>query len=139
MTNEQREKITSLRHQGYGYTAIANAVGLSKGSVKAYCRSHDLAGELAENHVLVRIPVDTCQCCGKPLSQIPGRKSVRFCSACCRTQWWNSNLDKVNRKAYYYFTCPACGKEFSAYGNAHRKYCSHACYIAARFKGVQAG
>ena len=30
MTNEQREKITTLRHQGFGYTAIANSVGLSK-------------------------------------------------------------------------------------------------------------
>lgn len=30
MTNEQREKITALRHQGFGYTAIANSVGLSK-------------------------------------------------------------------------------------------------------------
>ena len=35
MTNEQREKITDLRHQGFGYTAIANSVGLSKDSVKA--------------------------------------------------------------------------------------------------------
>ena len=33
MTNEQREKITALRHQGFGYTAIANSVGLSKDSV----------------------------------------------------------------------------------------------------------
>ena len=46
MTNEQRMKITNLRHQGYGYTAIANAVGLSKDSVKAYCRNHGLAGEV---------------------------------------------------------------------------------------------
>ena len=38
MTNEQRERITALRHQGQGYATIANAVGLSKDSVKAFCR-----------------------------------------------------------------------------------------------------
>ncbi|RXM53885.1 RNA polymerase subunit sigma-70, partial [Clostridium tetani] len=26
-----------------------------------------------------------------------------------------------------------CGKEFSAYGNKNRKYCSHNCYIRDRF------
>lgn len=33
------------------------------------------------------------------------------------------------------FVCPSCGREFTAYGNAGRKYCCHPCYIAARFKG----
>ena len=55
MTNEQRMKITDLRHQGYGYTAIANAVGLSKDSVKAYCRNHGLAGVKAETNTPVEI------------------------------------------------------------------------------------
>ena len=31
--------------------------------------------------------------------------------------------------------CARCGKPFTAYGNAGRKYCSHSCYIADRFKG----
>ena len=56
MTNDQREIITALRHQGFGYTAIANSVGLSKGSVKAFCRSHGLAGEKAESHSLADVP-----------------------------------------------------------------------------------
>lgn len=36
----------------------------------------------------------------------------------------------MKRKAVYTYTCPACGKEFTVYGNSHRKFCSHACYIA---------
>ena len=44
MTNEQKERITAMRHDGYGYTTIAKAVGLTKDNVKAYCRAHDLAG-----------------------------------------------------------------------------------------------
>ncbi len=31
------------------------------------------------------------------------------------------------------FTCACCGRYFTAYGNNHRKYCSHGCYIAGRF------
>ena len=60
-------------------------------------------------------------------------KKRRFCCPECRVQWWNSNQDKVNRKAIYSFICPNCGNEFTSYGNAGRKYCSHECYIADRF------
>ena len=48
-------------------------------------------------------------------------------------------MELVKRKAVYTFTCPACGKEFTVYGNSHRKFCSHACYIAYRFGGVRHG
>ena len=40
------------------------------------------------------------------------------------------------RKAMYEYTCPTCGSTFYAYGNRSRKYCSHECYIAARFGGA---
>jgi len=62
-----------------------------------------------------------------------GRKHKRFCSDLCRNRWWNSHLDLVKRKAHYEYVCPACKTAFSVYGNANRKYCSHACYIRARF------
>lgn len=138
MTNEQRGKITALRHQGFGYTAIANSVGLSKDSVKAYCRSHGLAGEKAESHSLAEVPTQLCLNCGKTLIQFPRRKQKKFCCPECRTAWWNAHPDAVKQKAVYTFICPECGKEFTAYGNAKRKYCSHVCYIAARFKGGDA-
>lgn len=138
MTNEQREKITALRHQSFGYTAIANSVGLSKDSVKAYCRSHGLAGEKAESHSLAEVPTQLCLNCGKTLIQFPRRKQKKFCCPECRTAWWNAHPDAVKQKAVYTFICPECGKKFTAYGNAKRKYCSHDCYIAARFKGGDA-
>lgn len=31
----------------------------------------------------------------------------------------------IDRKAYYGFVCPNCGKEFRTYGNSKRKYCCH--------------
>ena len=66
---------------------------------------------------------------------IEGKKPKRFCSSRCRNKWWNSNLDKVNKKANYEFTCVRCHKTFTAYGNKGRKYCCHECYIADRFGG----
>ena len=51
MTNEQRIRIRELRAQGFGYTSIAKAVGLSKDSVKAFCRNHGLAGIKAEYQI----------------------------------------------------------------------------------------
>jgi len=37
-------------------------------------------------------------------------------------------------------TCARCGKEFTSYGNKNRKYCSHDCYIKARFwEGLEDG
>lgn len=71
-----------------------------------------------------------CEQCGKPIEQNPGRKRKRFCCDACRNKWWNAHLELVKRKAVYTYTCPACGKKFTVYGNSHRKFCSHACYIA---------
>ena len=44
-------------------------------------------------------------------------------------------MTMVKRKAIYEYTCPTCGSAFTAYGNRHRKYCCHECYIADRFGG----
>ena len=135
MTNQQKDQITTLRAQGFGYATIAKAVGLQKGTVVAYCRKAGMAGTKAADNSRIDLNADFCLCCGALLTQTPGRKRIKFCSDKCRIAWWNSHPEKVNRKAVYSFTCAHCGKAFTAYGNAGRKYCSHACYIADRFKG----
>lgn len=135
MTTEQKERITCMRNEGYGYTAIAKAVGLGKDNVKAFCRVHHLGGVKAQSNARVTPDQDFCLTCGKTLIQTPGRKKVKFCSPVCRQEWWKAHPERVNRKAVYSFTCPCCGSSFTAYGNAGRKYCSHDCYIIDRFKG----
>lgn len=130
MTDKQKQQIIALRRDGAGYGSIANQLGLSINTVKSFCRRHSLTAP----------PTDSlCEQCGRPIAQNPGRKRKRFCCDACRNKWWNSHLDLVKRKTVYTFTCPTCGKEFTVYGNSHRKFCSHACYIAYRFGGVRHG
>ena len=135
MTNEQKHQIIELRQAGYGYATIATSLGLTKNQVSAYCRRSNLTGTKSAAHIEARPVTNCCRNCGKPLKQTPGKKPIKFCSDTCRTNWWNSHLDKVNRKAFYSFTCAHCGRAFTAYGNNHRKYCCHDCYIADRFEG----
>lgn len=135
MTTEQKSQISALRTQGYGYATIAKAVGLKKDTVVAFCRKQGLTGTKASSNKRININVDICRNCGKPLEQTPGRKKRVFCSDECRVAWWNAHPEMVNRHAIYERVCAGCGQPFTAYGNAGRKYCCHACYIADRYKG----
>jgi len=130
MTEEQKKQIKDLRRKGEGYKKIAQIIGLSENTVKSFCRR----SAIARQEMTVPIKHDpTCECCGKKMEQIPGRKKRRFCSDACRQKWWNSHLHLVQRKAVYRLKCHHCGRTFEIYGNSRRKYCSHACYIAERF------
>ncbi len=135
MTNEQRMRITNLRNQGYGYTAIAKKVALSKDSVRAFCKVYGLAGVRASIVNPQAVSTNNCLNCGALLNKSPTGRKKKFCCAACRQSWWNAHQNLVKRKAIYPYVCPACGRSFTAYGNSHRKYCSHACYISFRFKG----
>ena len=135
MTNEQKSKVTDLRKQGYGYASIGSTLGLSKDSVKSFCRRSGLTGLGNANDTKPAVSANACLNCGAPLIQITGRKKKKFCRPECRQAWWNTHPDQVRRKANYTCTCAGCRKSYTAYGNNHRKYCSHSCYIIARFKG----
>lgn len=136
MNAQQKAEIVSLRSQGLGYSKIEQAFGLSKNTVKSYCKRNNLSAAALE--IAADMPILTpsfCLECGKAITQVSGRKKKKFCSDECRHKWWNAHPEKITRKALYFYTCAGCGKPFTAYGNSHRKYCCHACYIANRFKG----
>ena len=133
MTDQQSTQITNMRESGLGYSTIANQIGLPKECVKSYCRTHGLTGRRSSSHVDKEAGSNTCRTCGRYLQHAPGKRKKQYCSDACRMDWWNAHQDKVKRKAYYSFTCAECGKTFSSYGNAKRVYCSHSCYITARF------
>ena len=131
MTSEQKEKIIHLRRQDLGYADIGRELGISKDTVKSFCRRNGLM-VLGSKTVDDK---DRCRECGKPIVQQEKKKKLIFCCKSCREKWWTEHADKIDRKAIYIFTCEGCGKSFTAYGNKHRKYCSHRCYIQDRFGG----
>lgn len=131
MTNEQKEKIIRFRRQGFGYADIGRELGISKDTVKSFCRRNDLMVSGSK-------PVDDkdrCRECGKALVQQEKKKTRFFCCKACREKWWTEHADMIDRKAIYEFTCAGCGWSFTAYGNSKRKFCSHSCYVAHRFGG----
>ena len=138
MTPDEKSRLSTMRKAGWSYTEIAAELGISKNTVKTFCRRNELTPEV-ENAPVEIAPVSTtdrlCPHCGKPVIQPQGRKEKKFCSDTCRNRWWNSHMNMVKRKAIYEYTCPTCGSAFTAYGNNHRKYCCHDCYIADRFGG----
>ncbi len=126
MTDNQKRQILILRNAGYGYSRIASKLGISQNTVKSYCRRNNIT-ETGK----VRATESTCLQCGAPIKQNEKRKEKKFCSDKCRMLWWNSHRSEVSHSST--FVCKNCQKEFKAYGA--RKYCSHSCYIHARFGG----
>ena len=128
---DNREKqITELSRQGLSYTQVALAMGLNRESIKSYCRRNKLGGIGAD---IVREQDGISKNCGTEIKQYPRVKKRKFCCEACRRSWRNSHPYAVNRKALYETVCQNCGVTFLSYGNNHRKYCCHACYIEARF------
>jgi endogenous inhibitor of DNA gyrase (YacG/DUF329 family) len=100
-------------------------LNLSANTVKFYCqRNADTLNAL--------IHKDICKQCYAKLRRKPRQKPKTFCSDSCRYAWWAAHRDLLHRKAFYRQTCGGCGREFQAYGNDHRKYCSRRCFHAAR-------
>ncbi len=139
MNAQEKNEIIKMRKAGYGYSKIADTIGVSKNTVKSFCRRKNLS-DLVETVPIFPVPDTTivipCLHCGKPVIQTPGRKQKKFCNDTCRNRYWNSHLTDVKRKAMYEYVCPSCGRSFFAYGNRNRKYCSHDCYIKDRFGGM---
>ncbi|WP_298030988.1 RNA polymerase subunit sigma-70 [uncultured Dysosmobacter sp.] len=136
MTDTQKDRIRQMKADGVGYIKIARELGLSENTVKSFCRREGLNGKALDGmSPAPGTDIGICPCCGTKVVQNPGRKMKKFCSDKCRNKWWNSHQDRVKRRAHYEFVCAYCKKPFTAYGNAGRKYCSHACYVADRFGG----
>lgn len=133
MIDEQKEKIKQMRQQGIGYKQIASEIGLSRDSVRGYCRRHGLDGfgeKLALQHKLLmqeEFLYILCLHCGKEIEQKANGRKRKYCSLECKREW-----DKSHNKAYK-LICSYCGKEFKSLGVKHLKYCSRNCYIKDRF------
>lgn len=138
MTDYEREQIYELRRKGMGYKAIGTAIGLSRDTVRSFCKRNNLDG----NGEVVKLNIEVmkdkellCQNCGQLIKVKAKGRPRKYCSNTCRRAWWNKNQRKAKRNetAVYKYNCLHCKKNFSSYGNKKRKYCSHDCYIKDRF------
>ena len=74
MTNEQKEQIKKLRDSGYGYATIAEALGLTKNQVSAFCRRNNLSGNTADPDKKETPNVGCCRCCGRKWAVCASRR-----------------------------------------------------------------
>lgn len=137
LKTEQKQEVLRLRKEGYGYKSIASILNISRDAVRNLCKKHNLTGYGAQSQEIDGIKEDApthCLNCKNEINNISrrGRKS-KFCCEKCRRTWWSNNDHKKNKKAWYDFTCKNCGKEFRAYGNKNRIFCSVKCSTEYRF------
>ena len=128
MTNGEKVQIVQMRKRGLGCSEIALKLGMSVNTVKSYCRRSGvkpLEKKTAQSG-------DVCRQCGSVLKLTPGRKRKQFCSDACRLRWWHGHREQGQNARM--IVCASCGKVFVT--DRVQKYCSHACYIQARFGGA---
>ena len=139
MKTSDKNMIVQMRRDGVSMAEIADKLGLPRNTVKSFCRRNGLTGDAETVPALTitdRQEQKACLCCGKPVVQYPGRKEKKFCSDKCRLRFWNGSLGATQLNGMMAYRCPVCGKQFFAYPGRNRKYCSHDCYVSARFGGA---
>ena len=135
VTDQQKKQIMAMRLRGDSHAVIADALGLSRNTVKSFCLRNSRS-EL--NKRPASALTGTCALCGKAFVLYPGHRQRRFCSDHCRMTWWNAHRDLLKSNAKVEHTCVCCGKQFMGYERQRRKYCSHVCYIAYRYEKERA-
>ena len=132
MTDQQKKQIMAMRLRGDSHAVIADALGLSRNTVKSFCL-RNLRPEPLEVQAAPAL-TGTCAQCSTGFVLCPGHRQRRFCSDRCRMTWWNAHRDLLKSKIKVENTCACCGKRFMGYEQQRREFCSHACYIAHRYK-----
>ena len=129
-----------MRLNGAGYKTIAAALGgrVRRDNVRYFCKSHGLIGAKE----LIKLNFDVhrdnpifCKQCGLRLIRNRHSGLKLFCSDKCRREWWKANPNDAaqTHKKVYNLTCEYCHIKYISFGKSDRKYCSHDCYIKARF------
>ena len=90
MTSDEKEKIRELRLKGMGYKGIANLLGLTRDSVRGFCKRNGLDGNSCAVALNYEVNIKRnllCVCCEKAIKQKHQGRSRRFCSNECRRKW----------------------------------------------------
>ncbi|MGV9196423.1 hypothetical protein ACTOVL_04350 [Arcanobacterium canis] len=133
LTEQQKRTATILRENALTMPNIAERLNAEPAEIKRYLYRSNI-------QPLVEEPPfsNWCSWCGKgfmPPKQYPKK---RFCSDAHRLAWWAANRSAINGRTQEELTCLNCGKPFTAFACAGRKYCDHGCYIQHRY-GTKGG
>lgn len=123
MTDHQKTKIAEMRKAGCGYSEISKALSVSRDTVKTFCRRNNITVDSTEEP---KEAAGICPECGKPITQISGRKPKRFCSPECRQKWWNAHPERVGQKAVYEYAEKGYTSAFDCFCNFYDvSSCNH--------------
>ena len=90
MTTNQKTVIEELRSENYSYSIIAQKLGVSANTVKSYCLRHSVTtSNVPRKNKAEKAALRVCDQCGK-IIESQSQASKRFCSAKCRTAFWNA-------------------------------------------------
>ena len=123
MTTDERKRIERLRKSGNSFSRISEITGLSPDSIRMYCKRNGIAPNGDKT--------SRCLECGKELLPKGRGRTALFCSDTCRVLYWRTQKYSTKDRSYLHI-CNRCGDEFFS-AKSSRKYCSHTCYIKARF------
>ncbi|MBQ7540921.1 MAG: RNA polymerase subunit sigma-70 [Clostridia bacterium] len=124
MTEKQKKQIDVCRENGLTISAIADVTGLSVSAIKSYCSRRNEAEPPSDFH---------CKFCGAALMQTEKHREKHFCNQSCYFRWRYAQGDI--KRTVYQKKCAHCGKPFTAASKKEQKYCSCACFYAARKVG----
>ena len=132
MNSLQKAQIEKMRASGFGFHEISHKMDIPVSTIKSYCYSHGILDTSDQ------IGGVCCPQCGQPVPRMRF-KPRRFCSDACCVQYWHRHPDEMKKRSVVEQHCAHCGKTFNDYAGRGRRYCSHPCYIAARYGGGQHG
>ncbi len=117
LTEKQKRQIIILKSQGKSFSEISDYLNIPESTVKS---------------TFYRISsrkTDSCKNCGTPLPDCSERRV--FCCDKCRLAYFKTHTGY--KRTQYRQKCPCCGTVFTS-SHGEQKYCSHQCYIKARYK-----
>lgn len=134
MSEQEKQYIVKQRALGKSFSQIGRELGRGESSVR-YAFNHIVdtepkAGETAPLAALgTEAPImPKCKYCGRDFKRPALSGKQMFCSARCRNAWGNEQ----KRRTPYGRVCEQCGREFTAFGNPHKRFCSRKCFADSR-------
>ena len=134
MSEQEKHYIVKQRALGKSFVQIGRELGRGESSVR-YVFNHIMDGETKADEVIPTVFLDTrtpgtpkCKYCGRDFKRPAMGGKQLFCSARCRNAWGNEQ----KRRTPYSRVCEQCGREFTAFGNPHKRFCSRRCFADSR-------